>query len=63
MIVGFYLLMISILPNGIVTGEVLDYYENPVDCFAEAVEMELVAEPGLPFTCVEDYVEILGEGA
>ena len=55
--------MISILPNGIVTGEVLDYYENPVDCFAEAVEMELVAEPGLAFTCVEDYVEILGEGA
>lgn len=58
MIVGFYLLMVTILPDGFVAGDVLDYYENPVDCFAEAVELELTAEPGLAFTCVEDYVEI-----
>tara|TARA_B100001057_G_C22743970_1_gene908990 strand:- start:833 stop:1021 length:189 start_codon:yes stop_codon:yes gene_type:complete len=61
MIAGFYLMMVMILPDGMVTGEVLDYYFNPVECFAEAVELELEAEPGLAFTCVEDYVE-LGEG-
>lgn len=58
MIVGFYLLMVSILPNGVVTGDVLDYYVNPVDCFSEAIELELDAPPGLAFTCVEDYVGI-----
>ena len=54
-------MMVMILPDGMVTGEVLDYYFNPVECFAEAVELELEAEPGLAFTCIEDYVE-LGEG-
>ncbi len=61
MIIGFYLLMVTILPDGFVTGDVLDYYEDPVECFAEAVELELTAEPGLAFTCVEDYIQI-GEG-
>ena len=42
------------LNNGVVTGDVLDYYE-PRDCFAEAVDLELTAQPGLAFTCVEDY--------
>ena len=58
MIIGFYLLMVTILPDGFVTGDVLDYYEDPVECFAEAVELELTAEPGLAFTCVEDYIQI-----
>jgi hypothetical protein len=49
--------MVSILPNGIVTGEVLDHYDDPVECFSEAVELGLGADPGLAFTCVEDYVD------
>ena len=61
MIAGFYLMMVMILPDGSVTGQVLVYYFNPVDCFAHAVELELNSEPGLAFTCVEDYVE-MGEG-
>ena len=56
-VLGWYLLMVTILPNGIVTGEILDHYDDPVECFSEAVELELGAEPGLAFTCIEDYVD------
>ena len=62
MIMGFYLMVVSILPDGFVTGEVLDYYRNPIDCFAHAVELELEAPPGLAYTCTEDYVEITEDG-
>ena len=31
MIVGFYLVMVSIMPNGEVVGETLDYFDNPYD--------------------------------
>ena len=58
MIVGFYLLVVTILPNGFVTGDVIDYYENPIDCFADAVEREMDAEPGQNYICVKDFVEI-----
>ena len=64
MIVGFYLLMVTILPtNGFVTGDVLDYYESKLNvlqnsCFAEAVDLELNGTcnkgfgwAGLAFTC------------
>ena len=56
-VLGWYLLMVSILPDGTVTGEVLDYYNDPVECYSEAVELKLGSDQGLAFTCVEDYVD------
>ena len=32
MVAGFYLVMVSIMSNGEVVGEVLDYFENPYEC-------------------------------
>ena len=31
-VVGFYLVMVSILPNGNVNGEVIDYFTDPLEC-------------------------------
>ena len=57
MIFGFYLLVLSILPNGDVSGEVLDYYADADNCFSAAIEMKRDAGPGVGFTCIEDVVE------
>jgi len=56
-ILGWYLLMVSIMPDGTVTGEVLDYYDDPQTCFSVALEYHMGKDPGLAFTCVEDFVD------
>ena len=61
MIVGFYLLMVTILPDGMVAGEVLDYFEDPYECVESGMIEESISQPGVGFVCVEDYIP-LGEG-
>lgn len=45
------------MPDGTVTGEVLDYYDDPQTCFSVALEYHMGKDPGLAFTCVEDFVD------
>mgnify|MGYP001185175583 CR=1 FL=1 len=60
-VVGFYLLMVSILPDGTVTGQVLDYFDDPYECVQMGMIEESISPPGIGYVCVEDYVEV-GEG-
>ena len=62
MILGFYLMMVSIMPSGDVTGEVLDYYTDQTACYTEAQELKEKSVPGYAFTCVEDIV-LVGKDA
>jgi len=51
---GYILVAVWITALGEVTGEAVDYFVDPHECWQEAVwEME-VSEPGVSFTCVLD---------
>ena len=58
MVAGFYLVMVSIMSNGEVVGEVLDYFENPYDCIAAGNFEESTSDLGVGFVCVEDVVHV-----
>ncbi len=55
-IVGFYLVMMSLLPNGEVDGVVLDYFKDPYVCVQTGVIEESQAPLGVGFVCLEDVV-------
>jgi len=50
--------MVSIMSNGEVVGEVLDYFENPYDCVAAGNWEESVSDLGVGYVCVEDVVNV-----
>ena len=56
MIAGYILVMVTILSTGEVTGEALDYFDNPNACWQQGVWEEELADPGVGFVCIEDYV-------
>ena len=58
-VVGFYLVMVSILPNGDVQGEAIDYYKDPLECIYAGNWEEENAPYGVGFVCLED---VIGEG-
>ena len=58
MIVGFYLVMVSMMPNGEIVGETLDYFDNPYDCIAAGNFEESTSDLGVGFVCVEDVVHV-----
>ena len=58
MIVGFYLVMVSMMPNGEVVGETLDYFDNPYDCIEAGNWEESISELGIGFVCIEDVVDV-----
>lgn len=57
LIYGFYLVMVTIAPSGAVTGEVINYFDNPYDCVTEGQWEEENAPFGVGFVCIEDVVE------
>tara|TARA_B100000212_G_C27264076_1_gene485780 strand:- start:705 stop:875 length:171 start_codon:yes stop_codon:yes gene_type:complete len=54
MIYGYILVMVTILANGDVTGEALDYFTDPMECIEQGYIEEENAEPGVGFVCLED---------
>ena len=54
MIYGYILVMVTLLANGEVTGEALDYFVDPVECVEQGFIEEENAEPGVGFVCLED---------
>ena len=55
-VVGFYLVMVSILPNGNVKGEAIDYFTDPLECIYAGNWEEENAPFGVGFVCLEDVV-------
>ena len=55
-VVGFYLVMVSILPSGDVKGEVIDYFNDPLECIYNGNWEEENAPFGVGFVCLEDIV-------
>ena len=56
MIAGYILVMVTILSTGEVTGEALDYFNDPHACWQQGVWEEELADPGVGFVCIEDYI-------
>lgn len=57
MIVGFFLVMVTIMPDGEVTGDVMDHFQSGIDCMnAVEYEFEHMANR-TAFVCVPDFVE------
>ena len=54
MIYGYILVMVTILANGTVTGEAINYYTGSYECWKNAIMEEEKAEPGIGFVCIED---------
>ena len=54
MIYGYILVMVTILANGTVTGESINYYTGSYECWKNAIIEEQEAEPGVGFVCIED---------
>ena len=60
-IVGFYLVMVTILPSGEVQGEVLNHFSDPYTCIEEGNWEEENAPYGVGFVCLEDVTNIIIE--
>ena len=55
-VLGFYLVMVSILPSGDIDGKVIDYFSDPYECVAEGQWEEENSPFGVGFVCIEDVV-------
>ena len=53
---GYILVAVWILANGTVTGEAVDYFTDPHECWQEAVWSQEVADPGVAYTCVPEGI-------
>ena len=51
---GFILVVVWILPSGVVTGDALNWYDNPSSCWEDAIRMKEDSELGFGYVCVED---------
>lgn len=56
-VLGFYLVMVTISPNGDVTGEAIDYFTDPLDCIYNGNWEEENAPFGVGFVCLEDVIQ------
>lgn len=56
-VLGFYLVMVSILPSGDIDGKVIDYFSDPYECVAEGQWEEENSPFGIGFVCIEDVVD------
>lgn len=56
-ILGFYLVVVSILPNGNIDGKTLDYFTDPMECVYEGQFYESQSKLGLGYVCIEDVVD------
>ncbi|MBO01720.1 MAG: hypothetical protein CMG35_03665 [Candidatus Marinimicrobia bacterium] len=55
-VIGYILVAVYIQSDGVVDGKALDYYTDLKKCYYDAVEHESLADPGVGFVCLEDYV-------
>tara|TARA_B100001029_G_C14977795_1_gene404153 strand:- start:139 stop:318 length:180 start_codon:yes stop_codon:yes gene_type:complete len=51
---GFILVSVWILSSGDITGEALNWYDNPTSCWEEAIRMKENSKVGIGYVCVED---------
>jgi len=56
-IVGFYLVMVTISPQGDVVGKVIDYFTEPLECIYAGNFGEKSSPAGVGFVCLEDVVK------
>ena len=56
-IFGYILVMVTILADGTVTGESIDYFKDPNECFQNVLWEEEIAGPGSGFVCIEDTIK------
>ena len=56
-ILGFYLVMVTISPQGEVVGKAIDYFREPLECIYAGNIAEENAPYGVGFVCLEDVVE------
>ena len=56
-ILGFYLVMVTITPEGNVTGEAIDYFSDPLECIYAGNWEEENAPYGIGFVCLEDVID------
>ena len=54
MILGYILTMVYISLQGDVQGKALNYYITIEECYADALQAEIAAEPGVGYVCLED---------
>ena len=54
MILGYILTMVYISLQGDVQGKTLNYYITLEECYADALQAEIAAEPGIGYVCLED---------
>jgi len=54
MILGYILTMVYISLQGDVQGKTLNYYITLEECYADALQAEIAAEPGVGYVCIED---------
>tara|TARA_Y100000992_G_scaffold268414_1_gene207555 strand:- start:69 stop:266 length:198 start_codon:yes stop_codon:yes gene_type:complete len=57
MTLGYILVMVTILANGDIYGEALDYYVDQNDCIETAIYEAENSQPGISYVCVADYVQ------
>tara|TARA_B100000925_G_C21911117_1_gene431576 strand:- start:182 stop:370 length:189 start_codon:yes stop_codon:yes gene_type:complete len=55
-VVGFYLVMVTILPNGDVNGKAIDHFSDPLECIYAGNWEEENAPYGVGFVCLEDVI-------
>tara|TARA_B100000287_G_scaffold107978_1_gene100149 strand:- start:330 stop:515 length:186 start_codon:yes stop_codon:yes gene_type:complete len=56
LIAGYILVLVTILADGTVTGEAIDYFKDPHECYSNVQWEEEIAEPGVGFVCIEDVI-------
>tara|TARA_B100000925_G_scaffold275742_1_gene242262 strand:- start:418 stop:606 length:189 start_codon:yes stop_codon:yes gene_type:complete len=56
-VVGFYLVMVTITPEGNVIGEAIDHFSDPLECIYAGNWEEENAPYGVGFVCLEDVVD------
>ena len=55
-VVGYILVAVNLSPQGDVGGNAINYYEENIECYSDAVKLEQEANPGVGFVCLEDFV-------
>jgi len=54
MILGYILTMVYLTLHGDVQGKTLNYYITLEECYADALQAEIGAQPGVGYVCLED---------
>ena len=58
MIVGYILVLVTILETGLVTGESIEYFDDPGHVLNKEFGRKKNSPPGIGYVCIEDYVDM-----